>query len=134
MLVHATQDSTEREREREKETITLYARARAHTHTHTHTHTRTHADLKRLTEDGRKKSAACERKARWKPLDDFFNDNTDLHNLIRKRPILPYLTGSFHPSMIEECLRLVSAVPSEAPSGYGNSMLRHLLPWGGEQV
>ena len=32
----------------------------------------------------------------------FFNDNTDLHNLIRKRLILPYLTGSFHPSMIEE--------------------------------
>ena len=32
----------------------------------------------------------------------FFNDNTDLHNLIRKRLILPYLTGSFHPSFIEE--------------------------------
>ena len=32
----------------------------------------------------------------------FFNDNTDLHNLIRKRFILPYLTGSFHPSFIEE--------------------------------
>ena len=32
----------------------------------------------------------------------FFNDNTDLHNLIRKRLILPYLTGSFHPSLIEE--------------------------------
>jgi hypothetical protein len=26
----------------------------------------------------------------------FFNDNTDLHNLIRKRLILPYLVGSFH--------------------------------------
>jgi hypothetical protein len=24
------------------------------------------------------------------------------HNLIRKRLILPYLTGSFHPSFIEE--------------------------------
>jgi hypothetical protein len=32
----------------------------------------------------------------------FFNDNTDLHNLIRKRLILPYLNGSFHPSFIEE--------------------------------
>jgi hypothetical protein len=29
----------------------------------------------------------------------FFND---LHNLIRKRLNLPYLTGSFHPSFIEE--------------------------------
>ena len=27
---------------------------------------------------------------------------TDLHNLIRKYLILPYLTGSFHPSFIEE--------------------------------
>ena len=36
----------------------------------------------------------------------FFNyntvSNTDLHCLIRKRLILPYLTGSFHPSLIEE--------------------------------
>ena len=32
----------------------------------------------------------------------FLNENTDLHNLIRKRLILPYLTGSFHPSFIEE--------------------------------
>jgi hypothetical protein len=32
----------------------------------------------------------------------FFNDNTELHNLIRKRLILPCLTGSFHPSFIEE--------------------------------
>ena len=32
----------------------------------------------------------------------FFNDNMELHNLIRKRLILPYLTGSFHPSFIEE--------------------------------
>jgi hypothetical protein len=32
----------------------------------------------------------------------FFNDNTELHNLIRKRLILPYLTGFFHPSFIEE--------------------------------
>ena len=31
-----------------------------------------------------------------------FNDNTELHNLNRKRLILPYLTGSFHPSFIEE--------------------------------
>jgi hypothetical protein len=34
----------------------------------------------------------------------FFNDNTKLHNLIRKCLILPYLTGSFHPSFIEEFL------------------------------
>ena len=32
----------------------------------------------------------------------FFNDNTELHNLIRRRLILPYLTGSFHSSFIEE--------------------------------
>jgi hypothetical protein len=32
----------------------------------------------------------------------FFNDNMELHNLIRKRLILSYLTGSFHPSFIEE--------------------------------
>ena len=32
----------------------------------------------------------------------FSNDNTDLHCLIRKRLILPYLTGSFHPTFIEE--------------------------------
>jgi hypothetical protein len=32
----------------------------------------------------------------------FFNDNTELHNLIRKRLILTFLTGSFHPSFIEE--------------------------------
>ncbi len=32
----------------------------------------------------------------------FFNDNTDLHNRIRKYRILPYLTGSFHPSFVEE--------------------------------
>ena len=32
----------------------------------------------------------------------FFNDNTNLHNLIRKLLILPYLTGSFHPSFVEE--------------------------------
>ena len=37
----------------------------------------------------------------------FFNDKTDVHCLIRKRRILPYLTGSFHtfhsfhPSFIE---------------------------------
>jgi hypothetical protein len=31
-----------------------------------------------------------------------FNDNTDLHNLIRKCLILPYLTDSFHPSLIED--------------------------------
>ena len=42
----------------------------------------------------------------WHPRDLiaplFFNNNTDLHNLIRKRLILPYRTGSFHPSFIEE--------------------------------
>ena len=32
----------------------------------------------------------------------FFNDNMELHNLMCKRLILPYLTGSFHPSFIEE--------------------------------
>jgi hypothetical protein len=32
----------------------------------------------------------------------FFDDNTDFHYLIRKRLILPYYTGSFHPSFIEE--------------------------------
>jgi hypothetical protein len=32
----------------------------------------------------------------------FFDDNTELHTLIRKRVILPYLTGSFQPSFIEE--------------------------------
>jgi hypothetical protein len=32
----------------------------------------------------------------------FFNDNTDPHNLIHKRLILPYLTGSFHPSFVAE--------------------------------
>ncbi len=32
----------------------------------------------------------------------FFNDNTELRNLIRRCLILPYLTGSFHSSFIEE--------------------------------
>ncbi len=32
----------------------------------------------------------------------FFSDNTELHNLIRSRLILPYLTVSFHSSFIEE--------------------------------
>ena len=32
----------------------------------------------------------------------FLNDNIELHNLIRKRLILPYLTGSFHPSLMEQ--------------------------------
>jgi hypothetical protein len=32
----------------------------------------------------------------------FLNDNTELRNLIRKSLILPYLTGSFHPSFIEK--------------------------------
>jgi hypothetical protein len=32
----------------------------------------------------------------------FFNDNTDLLNLIRKYLILPYLTGSFHVSFIDD--------------------------------
>ena len=31
----------------------------------------------------------------------FFNGNTELHDLIRKRLILPYLTGSFHPSFMK---------------------------------
>jgi hypothetical protein len=39
----------------------------------------------------------------WYLMDPlFFNDNTELHSLIRKSLILPYLTGSFHPSFIEE--------------------------------
>ncbi len=33
----------------------------------------------------------------------FFNDNTDLHNLIRKHLVLPYLPGSFHPSLRGQC-------------------------------
>jgi hypothetical protein len=32
----------------------------------------------------------------------FFNDHTELHNLIRRGLILTYLTGSFHSSFIEE--------------------------------
>ena len=32
----------------------------------------------------------------------FFNDRVDLDNLIRKRHILRYVTGSFHPSLIDE--------------------------------
>ncbi len=32
----------------------------------------------------------------------FFNDNTELHNLIRRRLIIPYLTGSFHSSFNDE--------------------------------
>ncbi len=32
----------------------------------------------------------------------FFNDNTDLHDLMCTCLILPYLTSSFHPSFIEE--------------------------------
>jgi hypothetical protein len=32
----------------------------------------------------------------------YFKNNNDLHNLIRKCLILPYLTGSIHPSFIEE--------------------------------
>ncbi len=43
----------------------------------------------------------------------FFNDNTELHNLIRKRLILPYLTGSFHPSLIEEYARRTSDISTE---------------------
>ena len=41
----------------------------------------------------------------WHPRDIiaplFFNDNMELHNLRRKCLILPYLTDSFHPSLIE---------------------------------
>jgi hypothetical protein len=43
----------------------------------------------------------------------FFNDNTELHNLIRKRLILPYLTGSFHPSFIEEYGGLLMALQKQ---------------------
>ncbi len=43
----------------------------------------------------------------------FFNDNTELHNLIRKRRILPYLTGSFHPSFIEFLMGLEKQDPRE---------------------
>jgi hypothetical protein len=32
----------------------------------------------------------------------FFNDNTELHNIVRKRLILPFITDSFRPSFIEE--------------------------------
>ncbi len=32
----------------------------------------------------------------------FFNDNTEVHNLIRRCLVLPYLTDSFHSSFIEE--------------------------------
>jgi hypothetical protein len=42
----------------------------------------------------------------WHPRDLIvlliFNDNTDLHNFFRKHLVLPYLTGSVHPSFIEE--------------------------------
>jgi hypothetical protein len=42
----------------------------------------------------------------WHPRDLisplFFNDNTELHNLVRRSLILPYITGSFHSSFIEE--------------------------------
>ena len=43
----------------------------------------------------------------------FFNDNTDLHNLIRKRLTLPSLTGSFHPSFIEEYGGLLMALQKQ---------------------
>jgi hypothetical protein len=39
---------------------------------------------------------------KWFSIDNTEFDNTELHTLIRKRLILPYLTGSFHPSFIEE--------------------------------
>jgi hypothetical protein len=38
----------------------------------------------------------------------FFNNNTDLHNLIRKHRILPYLTGSLHPSFYSRICRRTS--------------------------
>jgi len=40
----------------------------------------------------------------------FLNTNTDIHRLNRERLILPCLTGSFHPSCIEEY-----AVPASLP-------------------
>jgi hypothetical protein len=46
----------------------------------------------------------------------FFNDNTELHILIRKHLILPYLTGSFHPSFIEEYAGGL-LIPLQKPDG-----------------
>ena len=39
----------------------------------------------------------------WYHRHPIFNDNSDLHYLIRKRLVLRYLTVSFHPSFTEEC-------------------------------
>ncbi len=50
----------------------------------------------------------------------FFNDNMELHNLIRKRRILPYLTGSFHPSLIDEYAR------DAGPKGGGYALCLYL--------
>jgi hypothetical protein len=50
----------------------------------------------------------------WDIIDPlFFNDNTELHNLIRKRLILFYLTGSFHPSFIEEYVGLLMVLQKQ---------------------
>ena len=44
----------------------------------------------------------------------FFNDNNDLHRLIRERLILPYLTGSFQSSFFEEIAdRLLMALQKQ---------------------
>jgi hypothetical protein len=51
----------------------------------------------------------------------FFNDNMEQHNLMRKRLILPYLTGSFHPSLIEEYAGYRNKMLLFAPSCAGRS-------------
>ena len=62
----------------------------------------------------------------------FFSDNTQLHNLIRKRLILPYHTGSFHPSLIEEyagglLMALLFAQSSVERSGVAASPVSQLI-------
>ena len=62
----------------------------------------------------------------------------ELHNLMRKRLILPYLTGSFHPSLIEEYASgllmalqkqddMVLAQSSEERSGVAASPVSQLI-------
>jgi hypothetical protein len=41
----------------------------------------------------------------------FFNNNTNLHCLIRECLIFPYLTGSFHPEFLEEYFLWLSRNP-----------------------
>jgi hypothetical protein len=43
----------------------------------------------------------------------FFNTNNDLHNLTRKRLILPYLAGSFHPFFVQEYGGLLMALQKQ---------------------